>query len=98
MDHLIPSRRLDLVLINMKKRTCHLVDFAISANHREKIKESEKIDKYLDLARKLKKLWNGSVTVIPTIIVVLGTIPKSLEEKKTGGIGNQKKSRDRSDC
>ena len=49
-------RRLDLVLINKKnKRTCCLVDFAILADNRVKIKESEMIDKYLDLARELQK-------------------------------------------
>ena len=44
MDHLIPARRLNLVLIN-KKRTCCLIDFAISVDYRVKIKESEMIDK-----------------------------------------------------
>ena len=34
--------------------TCWIVDFAVSADHRVKIKESEKRDKYLDLARELK--------------------------------------------
>ena len=31
------------------------MDFAIRADHKEKLKESEKKDKYLDLARELKK-------------------------------------------
>ena len=31
------------------------MDFAVSADHRVKLKESEKKDKYLDLARELKK-------------------------------------------
>ena len=34
------------------------MDFAISADHRAKLKESEKKDKYLDLSRDLKKLRN----------------------------------------
>ena len=42
-----------IVLIIKKKRTCHLVDFAVPLDHRMKIKESENIDKYLDLAREL---------------------------------------------
>ena len=32
-----------------------IVDFAVSADHRKKLKECQKKDKYLDLARKLKK-------------------------------------------
>ena len=42
MDHPILARRPDLVLINKKKRTCQLMDFAIPGDHRVKIKESEK--------------------------------------------------------
>ena len=57
-DHLISARRPDLIMINKKKRTCKIVDFAVPADHRIKLKECEKKDKYLDLARELKKLWN----------------------------------------
>ena len=52
-DHPIPTRRPDLVI---KKRTCRIVDSHVSADHRVKIKESKKTDKYLDLARELKKI------------------------------------------
>ena len=54
-DHLIPPRRPDLIMINKKKRTCKIVDFAVSADLRIKLKECEKRDKYLDLTRELKK-------------------------------------------
>ena len=56
--HLIPARRPDLIRINKKERTCKIVDFDVPADHRIKLKECEKRDKYLDLARELKKLWN----------------------------------------
>ena len=39
-----------------KKRKYQLVDFFILADHRVRIKENKKIDKYLDLDRELKKL------------------------------------------
>ena len=62
-DHLILARRTDLIKINKKrkekkKRTCKIVDFAVPVDHRIKLKECEKRDKYLDFARELKKLWN----------------------------------------
>ena len=43
-DHLIPARRPDLIIINKKKKTriCKIVDFAVPANHRINLKESEK--------------------------------------------------------
>ena len=37
------------------------------------------IDKCLDLARELKKLWNMKVKVIPIVVGALGTVPKGLE-------------------
>ena len=54
-DLLIPARRRDLIIINKKKRTCKIVDFAVPDDHRIKLKECENKDKYLDLARELKK-------------------------------------------
>ena len=52
------------------------MDFAVPADHRVKLKESEKKDKYLDLTRELKELWNMKVMVIPIVIGVLGTVTK----------------------
>ena len=54
------------------------MDFAVPGDHRVKLKENEKKDKYLDLARELKKLWNKKVTIIPIIISALGTVIKGL--------------------
>ena len=50
MNDPIPARRPDEMLISKKKRTSHLVDLIVPAHQRTKIKASEKINKYLDLA------------------------------------------------
>ena len=47
-------------------------------DHRIKLKEFEKKDKYFDLARELKKLWNMKVTIVPIVIGAFGTITKGL--------------------
>ena len=47
-------------------------------DHRINLKESEEKDKYLDLARELKKLWNMKVTIVPIVIGAFGTIIKRL--------------------
>ena len=52
--------------------------YTIPTDQRVKLKESEKKDKYLDLARELKKLWNMKVTIIPILIGVFDTATKSL--------------------
>ena len=54
------------------------MNFAVPADPRVKLKESEKRDKYLDLPREFKKLWNMKVTEIPIVIGALDTIAKGL--------------------
>ena len=94
-DHLISAQRPDLIIIIIKKQTkktpriCKIVDFAVPADHRIKLKECEKKDKYLDLVRELKKLWNTKVTIVPIVICAFGTITKGLlkglEDLEVGG-------------
>ena len=54
------------------------MDFAVSADHRIKLKEGEKRDKYQDVARELKKLRNMKVTIMPIVIVALGIVTKGM--------------------
>ena len=80
-DLLISARRPDLIIINNKKikRICKIINFAVSADHRIKLKEFKKKNKYLDLARELKKKkWNMKVTIIPIVIGVFGTATEGL--------------------
>ena len=46
VNYPILPRRPNFMLINKKKRTCHLVDFVVPTEHRMKRKESKKIVKY----------------------------------------------------
>ena len=90
MEHLISDRWLDRIIINKKKeRICKIVDFAVPADHRIKLKYCEKKDKYLDLARELKKLWNMKGTIVPIVTDVFGTVTKwllkGLEDLEVGG-------------
>ena len=66
------------------RRTCYQVDFVILTDHRVKIKENEKLNKYPNLARGLKILWKIKVMVIAIVIEALETISKKLE-KRLGG-------------
>ena len=68
------------------------MDFSIPVDHRVKLKECEKKDKYLNLGRELKKLWNVKVTIISLVIGSLSTVTKGLvqwledfEKNGTGG-------------
>ena len=80
------------MILNKKKRTCWILDFAVLADFTVELKECEKRDKYLDLARELKKkLWNMKVTIMPIVIGTLGSHQRigtrtgRLENNGTGG-------------
>ena len=72
-DHLIQARTLDIVLINKKKRIYQTVDFTEPRNHR--VKDKEKLVKYLNLATELRK--NMKVIVILIIVEALGQSPRT---------------------
>ena len=49
-------------------RTYRALDFDVPADHEVKIKEIEKTDKSVYIARKMKRLWNIRVTEIAIVI------------------------------
>ena len=59
----------------------------MSTDYGVKFLKSGKTNKYLDLARELKKLWNINVTVMPIVVIALRTVLRDLEKK----IGKQDK-------
>ena len=65
----------------IKRRIYCIVNFALPTDHKGKIKEIEERDKYLDLARELRNLCNMKLMVLPTLIGVLGTVPKVSERR-----------------
>ena len=70
-------------------RICKIADFAVPADHRINLKECEKKDEYLDLARELKKLQNMKGTIVPIVIGAFGAIIigllKGLEDLEVDG-------------
>ena len=77
-NHLISARRQHLVIVKKKKKNLLNSRLFVPADHRVKLKESEKRHKYLDIARELKKLSNRKVMVIPIVIGALGKVTKEL--------------------
>ena len=73
-DHVIEHRRPDAVILDKHEKMCHLIDIAVPGDSRVEVKENEKVQKYQDLARELRKLWQ--VKVVPVVVGALGTIPR----------------------
>ena len=69
-------------------KTCRLVDFAVLANRRVKIKGSKKRERRTGtLLEKIKnkKLWNMRIKLITIVIRALITVPRGLEKLENGG-------------
>ena len=69
------------------------MDFAVTANHRLRLKESEKKDKYLDIARKFLKTV-GYKSDDYTDCNWCSWYSYQRIDTKTGGPGNNRTSRD----
>ena len=69
------ARRPELVIVNEKKTTSQIVDFAVPADLSIKEKENKKEDNYQELARELKnyRTWSDADTN-----GALGTVTKGL--------------------
>ena len=79
------GRKTKLNLNYQDKTTCYLADFAVAADHREQRERSERLEKFLDLAKESKKLWNMKVMVILIVAGTLGMLKKRLEELEIRG-------------
>ena len=80
-DPLISPGQPNLVIINNKRELVKLYAL-LSRLTTVKLNENEKKDKYLDLVRELKKLWNMKVMMI---IGALGTVAGGLRNKRPSG-------------
>ena len=54
-EDVMEARRTDSVVVNKKRRTCEIFDFAVHEDSRIEQKEKEKIEKFQDLRRELRK-------------------------------------------
>ena len=50
-----------------KERSCKMIDFTVPGDSRIEEKEKDKITKYQDLGRKLQKILNVKVEIIPLV-------------------------------
>ena len=76
-DNVIEARRPDLILVDKKEKLCVIIDVAISSNCRICDKVIEKIEKYQNLKRELKRFWPlKKIEVVLLVVGALGCISK----------------------
>ena len=83
-DHVIEHRRPDVVILDKHEKMCHLIDIAVPGDSRVAVKENEKVQKYQDLARELRKLWQVKVKVVPVIMGSTGYNSEGIGETSQG--------------
>ena len=80
-DTKIKARKPDSVLVNKNERSCAIIDIAIPGDIRVSEKEKEKIERYQELKREIKRMWNiRSIKVIPVVVGALGSTSKKLKK------------------
>ena len=77
-DHVIEARRPDLVVVDKKERSCKMIDFAVRGGSRIEEKVKNKIEKYQVLGRKLQKIQNVKVEIIPLVLGSLGAYTQTV--------------------
>ena len=70
-DHEIGARRSDLVIIDKRDKSCQIIDVAIPEDNGVREKEDEKVEKYQDLAREVRKMWGVRTKVTPVVVGAL---------------------------
>ena len=78
-DREIHHRRPDIVEQRRKKRETIIVDIAVPGDCNVVQKETEKLEKYQDLAREIGNLWKTSTKVVPEAVGALGSVSKQLK-------------------
>ena len=74
---MIEARRPDLILVEKKAKSCILIDVATPGDCRICEKEIEKIEKYQNLKKELKRLWSlKKVEAVPVVVGALRCINK----------------------
>ena len=80
-DREINARKPDIVVMNKNERSCAITDIAIHADIKVREKVKEKIDRYQELKRDIKRMCNiRSIKVIPVVVRVLGSTSNKLKK------------------
>jgi hypothetical protein len=79
-DHIIQARRPDIVVQDKEINHIWIIDITIPGDARVTEKEREKVERYQDLAREIRRIWKTSVTVIPIVVGALGAVANLHEQ------------------
>ena len=70
-DREIHHRRPDIVIQKKKAKETIIVDIAVPGDSNILQKETEKCEKYQDLAREIQRIWKSRTKVVPVVVGAL---------------------------
>ena len=77
--HIIEARRPDIVVVEKDSNKAIIMYIASPWDHKVYEKESEKVEKYQDLKREIRKLWGTRrVEVVMVVVGALSAVSKRL--------------------
>ena len=68
-----------MVIINKRDKSCQIIDMAFPEDGRVSETEDKKVEKYQDLAREIRTMWQVRTEVILVVMGALGSVPMNLE-------------------
>ena len=68
-----------MVFINKRDKSCQIIDVAFPEDGRGSENEDKKVEKYQDLAREIRTMWDLRTEVILVVMGALGSVPMNLE-------------------
>ena len=84
-DNLIEARRPDLIVIDKKEQKGIIIDIAVPADVRVEEKEKEKVEKYQDLKKEIRRLWKlRNVEIVLVVIGALGSVSAEFDRWMQG--------------
>ena len=84
--HEIGARRPDLMITDQQNKRCRIIVVGIPEDDKVREKEGEKVEKYQDLTREVRKVRGFRTKVVPVVVGTLGSIPLRLNDN-LGPIG-----------
>ena len=79
-DREIRARKPDIAVVNKNERSCVIIDIALPEDIKVSKKEREKIERYQELKREIKRMWNiRSIKVIPVVVRTAGSTSQKLK-------------------
>ena len=67
-----------MAVVDREENIWYVVDFAILMDYHVKEKEEEKIDKFINLAAEVRRLFRPKKVTVPIVFTALGTLPAKL--------------------